>query len=111
VLQATGGTELKVERVEIVPQLRTEHLAELTKVLGDFSTPVMGSPARVNNIRLSLAAINNTLVLPGEVFSFNGVVGERTPEKGYRSARIILGEAVVPGVGGGICQTSTTLYN
>lgn len=111
VLQATGGTELKVERVEIVPQLRTEHLAELTKVLGDFSTPVMGSPARVNNIRLSLAAINNTLVLPGEVFSFNGVVGERTPEKGYRNAPIILGEAVVPGVGGGICQTSTTLYN
>lgn len=111
VLQAPKNAQLQVETVEIVPKLRTEHLQELTAILGDFSTPVMGSPARVNNIRLSLAAINNTLVMPGEVFSFNEVVGERTPEKGYRNAPIILGEAVVPGVGGGICQTSTTLYN
>lgn len=111
VLHAPKRAELKVQTVEIVPDVRTEHLEGLTAILGDFSTPVMGSPARVNNIRLSLEAINNTLVLPGEVFSFNGVVGERTPEKGYRNAPIILGEAVVPGVGGGICQTSTTLYN
>ena len=65
----------------------------------------------MENIRLSLAAINNTVVLPGEVFSFNETVGERTVEKGYKNAPIILGEAVVPGVGGGICQSSTTLYN
>lgn len=84
---------------------------ELTHILGDFSTPLMGSPDRVHNIRLSLQAINNTIVMPGEIFSFNEVVGERTPERGYRNAPIILGEAVVPGVGGGVCQTSTTLYN
>lgn len=111
VMQAPKNTALQVQAVEIVPLLRTEHLDKLTAVLGDFSTPLMGSPARVNNIRLSAEAINNTLVLPGEVFSFNGVVGERTPEKGYKNAPIILGEAVVPGVGGGICQTSSTLYN
>ncbi len=111
VMQAPSGAELEVETVEIVPQLRTEHLEDLDTILGDFSTPLMGSPDRVHNIRLSLAAINNTLVMPGEVFSFNGVVGERTREKGYRNAPIILGEAVVPGVGGGICQTSSTLYN
>ena len=56
------------------------------------STPLMGGPDRVHNIRLSLAAINNTLVMPGEVFSFNGVVGERTKREGYHNAPIILGE-------------------
>jgi vancomycin resistance protein YoaR len=111
VVDAPSKSRLELTGIEVVPFLRTEHLEQLTDLLGDFSTPLLGSPGRVQNIRLSLAAINNTVVLPGEVFSFNEVVGERTVERGYRNAPIILGEAVVPGVGGGICQSSTTLYN
>lgn len=111
VVTARANTQLILQGIEVVPLFRTEHLAELTELLGDFSTPLMGSPDRVHNIRLSLQAINNTIVMPGEVFSFNEIVGERTREAGYRNAPIILGEAVVPGVGGGICQSSTTLYN
>ena len=111
VVNASAKSQLRMEGIEVVPFVRTEHLQELTDVLGDFTTPLIGSPGRVENIRLSLAAINNTVVLPGEVFSFNETVGERTVEKGYKNAPIILGEAVVPGVGGGICQSSTTLYN
>ena len=111
VVAAPSKSLIRLEGIEVVPLFRTEHLAELTDLLGDFSTPLLGSPGRVENIRLSLAAINNTIVLPGEVFSFNEIVGERTIERGYRNAPIILGEAVVPGVGGGICQSSTTLYN
>lgn len=111
VINAPAKSRIDLEGIEVVPFVRTEHLQELVDVLGDFSTPLIGSPGRVENIRLSLAAINNSVVLPGEVFSFNGTVGERTVEKGYRNAPIILGEAVVPGVGGGICQSSTTLYN
>lgn len=111
VMSAARNTQVDIVLVEVIPQLRAEHLEPLIENLGDFSTPVMGSPGRVNNLRLSLAAINNTLILPNEVFSFNGVVGERTEEKGYKAAPIILGEAVAPGVGGGICQVSSTLYN
>jgi vancomycin resistance protein YoaR len=111
IISAPAKTKLTLQGIEVVPFVRTEHLEELTDLLGDFSTPVLGSPDRVQNIRLSLQAINNTLLLPGEVFSFNGIVGERTEERGYRNAPIILGETVVPGVGGGICQSSTTLYN
>lgn len=111
IISAPPQSVVGLEGIEVVPFLRSEHLAELTELLGDFSTPVLGSPARVENIRLSLKAINNILLLPGETFSFNDVVGERTKERGYRSAPIILGETVAPGVGGGICQTSTTLYN
>lgn len=111
VMRAGTRTSLEPILIEIVPPILADDLEPLIDTLGDFSTPVMGSPDRVTNIRLSLAAINNTLLLPGEVFSFNEVVGERTPEKGYRPAPIILGESVAPGVGGGICQVSTTLYN
>lgn len=111
IVQAPAKSRISLEAIEVVPSLRTEHLEDLTDLLGDFSTPLMGSPDRVQNIQLSLQAINNTLLLPGDVFSFNGVVGERTVERGYRNAPIILGETVVPGVGGGICQSSTTLYN
>lgn len=111
VVNAPAGTALQLYGIPVVPLLRAEHLQVLTDLLGDFSTPVLGSPDRVSNIRLSLQAINNTLVLPGEVFSFNEIVGERTIERGYRNAPIIVGEAVVPGVGGGVCQTSSTLYN
>jgi vancomycin resistance protein YoaR len=111
VLKASAKTRLALEPIEVVPFWRTEHLVGLTHLLGDFSTPLMGSPDRVQNIRLSLEAITNSVVYPGEVFSFNEVVGERTMERGYRNAPIILGETVVPGVGGGICQSSTTLYN
>ncbi|HHU62451.1 MAG TPA: VanW family protein [Natronincola sp.] len=111
VISARSNTHLPLRGIEVVPLWRTEHLEELTAIIGDFSTSVLGSPARVKNIELSLKAINNILLMPGETFSFNGIVGERTVERGYGSAPIILGETVVPGVGGGICQTSTTLYN
>lgn len=111
IVSAPARTRFRLTGIEVVPFLRSEHLRTLTHVLGDFSTPVLGSPDRVENIRLSLGAINNILLLPGEVFSFNEIVGERTEERGYRSAPIILGETVAPGVGGGICQSSTTLYN
>lgn len=111
IVTAAAHTKFSLDGIEVVPRLRTEHLQELTEVLGDFSTPLLGSPDRIQNIRLSLAAINNTLLMPGETFSFNEIVGERTVEKGYRNAPIILGETVAPGVGGGICQSSTTLYN
>lgn len=111
VMSAPAKSRIPLEGIEVVPFLRSEHLEELTDLLGSFSTPLLGSPGRVENIRLSLKAINNFLLLPGEVFSFNGAVGERTKERGYRSAPIILGETVAPGVGGGICQSSTTLYN
>lgn len=111
VVSASANTQIPIQWIEVVPFLRSEHLAELTDLLGDFSTPLLGSSDRVKNIGLSLEAMNNVLVMPGEVFSFNEIVGERTVERGYRNAPIILGETVVPGVGGGICQSSTTLYN
>jgi vancomycin resistance protein YoaR len=66
---------------------------------------------RVHNIRMAATLLDGTLLLPGEVFSFNTVVGPRTLERGFRAAPEIVNQEMVWGVGGGICQVSSTLYN
>ena len=66
---------------------------------------------RSNNISISAKKIDGTIVLPGETFSYNQVVGERTIAEGYKEAGAYAGGKVVQDVGGGICQTSSTLYN
>ncbi len=66
---------------------------------------------RTENIRLAAKALDKKVLAPGEVFSFNQSVGERTVEAGYKEAMIIEGDVFTPGLGGGICQVSSTLYN
>lgn len=66
---------------------------------------------RTTNIRLSAIAINNLVLNPGDSFSFNQVVGERTAQRGYKPATVIVRGEYSEGIGGGICQTSSTLYN
>lgn len=81
-------------------------------LLGSFTTKYVTSNAdRTTNLRLAASKINGTVVLPGEIFSYNKVVGKRTIAAGYKNAAIYQDGGVVDGLGGGICQISTTLYN
>ena len=66
---------------------------------------------RTTNLRLAANKINGTVVMPGETFSYNKVVGERTIAAGYKEAPIYVSGKVVDGLGGGICQITSTLYN
>lgn len=66
---------------------------------------------RTENLRLAAKALDGKLLAPGEQFSFNESVGERTAEAGYKEALIIVGNTFTPGLGGGVCQVSSTLYN
>lgn len=66
---------------------------------------------RSNNIAISTEKIDGTIIMPGETFSYNQTVGERTIAEGYKEAGAYAGGRVVQDVGGGICQTSSTLYN
>lgn len=111
VRRAEPGEAVALVRVGIRPRVEAATLRRLDRLLGSYVTWMYGSPDRIHNIRLAAAAIHNTVLLPGEVFSFNDVVGRRTPDRGYRPAPVIVGESVGEGVGGGICQVSTTLYN
>lgn len=74
----------------------------------DFSS---SSEGRKTNVRLAAKRIDGTVIGAGEVFSFNDVTGERTVENGYATSPIIEHGQYTLGVGGGVCQVSTTLYN
>ena len=79
--------------------------------LSDFSTRYVNNPDRTTNLRLASDKINGVVIMPGQTFSYNSIVGERTIAAGYRNAAIYENGQVVDGLGGGICQVSTTLYN
>ena len=83
-----------------------------TEVLGEFSTKLLdASKPRLRNIDIANKALNETTVYSGDVFSFNDTVGRRTTDKGYMKAPIIIEHEKEMGIGGGICQISSTLYN
>lgn len=80
--------------------------------LSSFSTNYSAQNVnRTTNLRLAANKINGTVVMPGEEFSYNKVVGERTIAAGYKEAPIYVSGRVEDGLGGGICQITTTLYN
>lgn len=90
-------------------QIGTEAFPDL---LGTYSTTFSTSNVnRSTNIRLATQKINGTVIMPGETFSYNQVVGKRTAAAGFKSAAVYAGGEVTTGIGGGICQVSSTLYN
>jgi len=94
----------KVDRA-LMEQVRQKKIGHYTTFFNPHNTN------RSHNIWLAARAINNYVVLPGETFSFNLVVGKRTREKGYLQAPVIVKGELSEGIGGGICQVSSTLYN
>lgn len=87
-------------------------LMENTKLRASFSTSYASSQGgRKHNVKLSISDFNGMIVQPEQEVSFNDVTGEKTPEKGYKKAKIILNGVYVEDYGGGACQASTTLYN
>ncbi len=81
------------------------------EIIGSFTTETTSNSVRNGNIKRAAAAINGTVLQPGEEFSFNETVGQRTEEKGYGGAAAYNEGEVVTEVGGGVCQVSSTLYN
>lgn len=83
-----------------------------TTELGEYTTHYNSkNKERTNNVILATEAINGTVIFPGETFSFNETVGERTKERGYKKAPVIVKGEFSEDIGGGICQVSSTLFN
>jgi vancomycin resistance protein YoaR len=104
--------ELKVHEEE--PEITTADVQAMgiNGLISSFTTRFdAGDYNRSRNLAIATKALNDSLVKPGEVFSFNNRVGPRTAQKGYREAFVIVANEFVPGIGGGICQVSSTLYN
>lgn len=79
-------------------------------VLGECATSIAGSENRVRNVTLAAGAFNGTVLMPGEIFSYNGVVGQRTAQRGFLPAPVYVSGRTVQEIGGGVCQGSSTLY-
>jgi vancomycin resistance protein YoaR len=85
---------------------------KITGLLSAYTTNfAVSNINRTYNINVAADVLDNALIKPGEVFSFNRVVGPRSKEAGYKNALVIEQDQFVPGLGGGVCQVSSTLYN
>ena len=113
-LHQTQSISIPIPINEVSPSVTKSELEKL-KMMGLRSSYTThfdpNQKERTNNIKLAAQAIDGTVLKPNEVFSFNQTVGPRTAEAGYQVAMIIEGHEFVPGLGGGICQVSSTLYN
>ncbi|GAB3064318.1 VanW family protein [Virgibacillus ainsalahensis] len=106
-------TKLEVPKRYVYPRVDRALLKDIrVKELGSYVTNFRKTNTeRSHNIDLSTKAINNHVVFPGETFSFNDIVGERTAERGYKRAPVIVKGELAEDIGGGICQVSSTLFN
>ena len=109
---AAEGETVEIPLTITEPEETTEGLqAKLFRdLLGEGTSKVSGSANRKSNVKLSAQACNGVVLMPGEVFSYNNTTGSRTADKGYLGAPVYSGGASVEGIGGGICQTSSTIY-
>jgi vancomycin resistance protein YoaR len=108
------GVQFSVELIITMPQSTTEEiLKDLFKdELSSFTTYFnVNEKERSENVKLAAQFINNTIIMPGQEFSYNTTVGERSTERGFQTAKVYKSGQVIDGLGGGICQTSSTLYN
>jgi vancomycin resistance protein YoaR len=115
VADATEGDHVAhVELGARQPDLTTAkaHALGIRQKLVSYTTQMgVSSSNRIHNVHLMADFIDGTVIKPGAVFSFNDVVGPRTSERGFLEGQEIIGSLVLPSIGGGVCQTATTLFN
>ncbi|KYG34782.1 VanW family protein [Alkalihalobacillus trypoxylicola] len=108
-----GKDSVEIPIIPVYPKVDSELLESIQKKqIGSYVTFFnQHNLERSHNIELATKAIHNNVVFPKERFSFNVTVGERTPLKGYKKATVIVKGELSEGIGGGICQVSSTLFN
>ena len=106
--------EVELPLISVAPQ-RTTKDAQAMQIncrIAQYTTRFNAEQEeRTYNIKVAAAALDGLLLAPGDDFSFNRIVGPRSSEAGYKSANVIVNNEFVPGLGGGVCQVSSTLYN
>ncbi|KAB3534831.1 hypothetical protein F8154_07530 [Alkaliphilus pronyensis] len=111
-LNSFSSQPIEIPVNEIKANIASNHLKAVQDLLGQFKTGFNGADKGRNiNIALATNEIDGILLMPNDVFSFNDTTGPRGVEEGYQYAPVIINGQLVPGLGGGICQVSTTLYN
>lgn len=105
-----GDIDLKVNLKQ--PKVTTKDAQSVNALLGQYTTKFStGLSGRVHNIRTAAYKSSNVLLMPGEVYSYNNLTGDRNRSNGYKGAPVIINGGLQDALGGGVCQVSTTLYN
>jgi vancomycin resistance protein YoaR len=110
---STIKREAKLVVVAAEPQLSTDRAKSLgiTGLVGSYTTFYGGEANRIHNVQLVARLIDRHLIAPGSTFSFNKTTGERNAAKGFLEAPVIINGELKSGLGGGVCQVSTTVFN
>ena len=114
IINAEQKEEYTIPLKTLYPNVTTNMIGTeaFPDLLSEYSTQYYASNRnRTTNLILAANKINGTVIMPGEIFSYNKVVGARTIAAGYKEAPIYVQGKVVDGLGGGICQITSTLYN
>lgn len=111
-LSTNKTADIEIPTTEIVTEINKDEILANLGLRSKFSTNYSKSNNnRKSNVKRALSSFNGMVVAPGQQISFNETTGPRTEENGFKKANVILNGAYVEGVGGGVCQASTTLYN
>ena len=102
---------LVVERALPQRTTREARAMGITGRVAGYTTYYGGEPNRIHNVQLVARLIDGALIAPGATFSFNATTGERSPDRGFREAPVIINGELQTGIGGGVCQVSTTVFN
>lgn len=116
ILRAALDPSYRVASVVIAktkPKRSTEQARAMgiSGLVGHYETSFSGVANRIHNVELVAKLIDNTFIAPGSIFSFNQTTGERNSKKGFLTAPVIINGEVSEGLGGGVCQVSTTVFN
>lgn len=108
-----GQREINLIVREVEPKVRRVDLSNARRYeVGRFTTPILvADPGRLQNIAIAVRKISGVALKPGQIFSFNDIVGPRDADHGWAQANELFQGEFVRGYGGGICQVSSTLYN
>jgi len=116
ILQAALHRRLRVARLVVVDapatvSTRQAHAMGIDGLVSTYTTEYGGVPNRIHNVQLVAHLVDDKLIAPDSTFSFNGTTGERNAAKGFLIAPVIVNGEVTTGLGGGVCQVSTTVFN
>jgi vancomycin resistance protein YoaR len=116
ILRAALSPTNRFARIVVVssaPKVSTEDAKAMgiKEIVGSYTTEFGGVPNRIHNVQLVSHLIDRHLIAPGEEFSFNKTTGERNASKGFLEAPVIINGELQSGLGGGVCQVSTTVFN
>ena len=117
-LRAALVTQPSIRSANLI--IETQHAGRTTAdakamnirgLVASYQTIYGGDPNRIHNVQLVAHLVDKHLIAPGETFSFNNTTGERSADKGFREAPVIINGELQTGLGGGVCQVSTTVFN